>query len=103
MLEFYVKLNDKEVQLRDAISLGKRVWVGVRNVFLNSISASQGRMKENLVNVWALHIPTPFLPLSHHGLLLVVNVLQPRAHKGIEPSTLIDHCIPGKIHNPYYK
>ena len=35
MLELYVKLNDKEVQLvGDAISLGKRVWVGVRNVFL---------------------------------------------------------------------
>ena len=25
-----------------------------------------------------------------------------RAHKGEEPPTLIDHCIPGKIHNSYY-
>ena len=53
-----------EEHLAASMSMRKMLWARSGTCSKNSISASQVRLKENLVNVWALHTPTPFLPLS---------------------------------------
>ena len=46
------------------MSMRKMLWAQSGACSKNSISASQARLKENLVNVWVLHTLTLFLLLS---------------------------------------
>ena len=53
------------------MSTRKMLWARSGTCSKNSISASQVRLKENLVNAWVLHTPTPFFMALHHGLLIL--------------------------------